>query len=109
MPIWYLNHSPLFVVSFRGTAHGGDESTVNVGSYNSTDPGLKQNHGPSYRQIIDWDHISSSVFVTGPGQSGHILSKNYDSMVDQWGNVEYEFMTMNPEIEDTLTLYPSTD
>lgn len=64
---------------------GGDAFTVKV---NYLTP-QKTSWSAGYRQIIDlsdWDH---SLSVITPGQSGHFMSRFYDSQMSIWQNGEY--------------------
>lgn len=102
-----LTASPLACIADRSVEHGGDFSCVNVGTIDSDDEHLGQSHGPSYRQVLDWsDILAHSVFVHGPGQSGNILSRNYDSLVSLWGPGAYLGMDPREFVDDVLTLQP---
>ena len=101
-----LTASPLACIADRSVSHGGDFSCVNVGTLDK-DEWMGQSHGPSYRQVLDWaDILATSVWVHGPGQSGNILSRNYDSLVSYWGQGQYLGMDPREYVDDILTLQP---
>jgi len=64
----------------------GSANTINAtgwsfdGDYSIAD---KFGH-PSMRMIIDLNNFDNSRTVLPTGQSGHVLSKNYDDQVDNW-------------------------
>lgn len=102
-----LGGSPLACAANRPVAHGGDFSTVNVGGYDPEKSSMPQSHGPSYRQIVDWsggDAEAHSVFVHGPGQSGNILSEQYDDLVGAWAHGDYLRMHPDEPLESVLTI-----
>ena len=41
-------------------------------------------HGAGVRAVFDLADLDKSVFVLGPGQSGHVLSKHYDDLLTSW-------------------------
>jgi penicillin amidase len=71
-----LSASPLACVADRDVAHGGDEYTVNVGTFGfSRDEGdasqYAQTHGPSYRHVVDLAAPdAASLFVHPMGADG---------------------------------------
>ncbi len=88
-----LNGSLLQCLSNRQAAHGGDDSTVNVGAMSLTMGGaFTQTAGPSVRQIFDMANLDNSRFVIPMGQDGNILSSNYDTMLPKWAAGQYELM-----------------
>lgn len=106
-----LGASPLACMANRKVAHGGDHSTINVGSVDidnesdSDTDGLLQTHGSSYRHIIDWSDVeNNSEWIFGPGQSGNLLSTNYDDLVPLWADGQYLSMTSNAKINNELTI-----
>jgi hypothetical protein len=111
-------------ITNRKARKGGDFSSPNVGSCNyfaTIDPdekdfyGLKndeftlpQRHAASYRMIVDLreedgngngnnddDDEKKSMLMMPLGQSGNVLTKNYDSLLESWSNGEYELMEMD--------------
>lgn len=66
---------------------------------------------PTYRQIIDLDDVSRSVFIGVPGQSGHIASPHYADLVDDHLNLRYrpllwDATDIEANAEGRLTLTP---
>jgi penicillin amidase len=63
----------------RRVGAGGDALTVN--------PVMRSGDRliiSSYRQVVDLADLDASRFVTTLGQSGHVLSRNYDDMLERW-------------------------
>ena len=84
-----LGQSPLSCLADRTVAHGGDFSTINVGSGALDDKEFPQTAGPSYREIVDLSDPDSSVFLNPLGQDGNIFSPQYDSLLDAWADGDY--------------------
>eukprot|EP00300_Choanocystis_sp_HF-7_P015074 c18926_g1_i1.p1 GENE.c18926_g1_i1~~c18926_g1_i1.p1 ORF type:complete len:207 (+),score=37.36 c18926_g1_i1:182-802(+) len=82
-----LNQSPLRCLSDRGAAHGGDQATPNVGTYDIKT--FRQQRGPSYRHIVDLGDLDQSLFVNPLGNSGDLLSLNYDSFRRKYAEDAY--------------------
>lgn len=58
---------------------GGDDTTVNIGPFSGyVNSRYSQYHAASYRQIIDMNSDSEIRFEQMTGQSGNILSENFD-------------------------------
>ena len=64
---------------------GGDGNTVN----NTSGPGFRQNHGASFREILDVSDWDRSVATSVPGQSGQPGSPHYDDLLRLWGEGRY--------------------
>jgi len=108
-----LGASPLACVANRETPHGGDKSTVNVGTIDwDHEEDLQMQHGSSYRQIIDWSHGGGdgvglrSQFIFAPGQSGNILSSHYDDLIGMWSHGGYVAIDPKDNVDSTLTIKP---
>ena len=84
-----LNASFAKCIANRAVPHGGDDYTVNVGHYDYDDAAMRQHHGPSYRQIVDFSDLDGSLFLNPLGQYGLELSAHYDDLVEMWSNGEY--------------------
>jgi penicillin amidase len=127
-----LGKTPLACLANRYADHGGDWSTVNVGSFTlpsqrymaqlraggkydngkankaafegslksmweaeAKAPLFEQTAGPSYRGVYDLETVGKhgvteqSVFLNPLGQSGNILSKNYDNLLQDWATTQY--------------------
>jgi penicillin amidase len=57
--------------------------------YNYDDREMAQNHGPSYRQIVDFSDLEASLFLNPLGQSGLQLTEQYDDLITKWSSGEY--------------------
>jgi penicillin G amidase len=64
---------------------GGDGNTVN----NTSGPGFRQNHGASFREILDVSDWDRSVATSVPGQSGQPGSKHYGDLLPLWAEGKY--------------------
>jgi penicillin G amidase len=80
---------PLF---HRNIANGGDDNTVNVAPI-QLDGLYYQDWVVSYRQIVDLGALNNSLFMQTTGQSGNVLSGQYDNLVERHRDVEYLSMT----------------
>ncbi|QXF35448.1 penicillin acylase family protein [Photorhabdus luminescens] len=89
----------------RDIATNGGKYTVNVGIY---DDDFKNIVGPGYRQIIDLADIdNNSLFILSLGQSGNILHKNYDDMLQLWQKSDY-IKLYNNNLIKKLSFEPSS-
>lgn len=82
-----LSKSPLARFADRTLPHGGDESTVNVGSYDPSS--FEMTAGPSYRQVVSLADPGDSRFVMPMGESGNLLSSHYDDLLPLWQDGRY--------------------
>ncbi|MFQ5577582.1 MAG: penicillin acylase family protein [Anaerolineae bacterium] len=99
--------APLKSIFHRQIANGGDTYTVNVAPVRYSDAYL-QYHVPSYREIIDLNNLTGSLFMHTTGQSGNIFSPHYDDLIERHQAVEYLPMSFgrNNVSGQTLTLRP---
>ena len=118
-----LHSSPLACLADRTVGHGGDFSTVNVGGFVIDDPApataggggspnmFLQKHGPSYRHISDLSDLNgNSVFLNPPGQSGELLSDEYDSLLAMWKSGRYlEMKSANYDVKESYMVKPLLD
>jgi len=64
---------------------GGDGNTVN----NTSGSNFRQNHGASFREILDVSDWDRSVATSVPGQSGQPGSKHYGDLLPLWAEGKY--------------------
>lgn len=64
---------------------GGDANTV----FATSGPGFRQNHGASFREILDMADWDRSVATNVPGQSGQPGSKHYGDLLPLWAEGRY--------------------
>jgi penicillin amidase len=64
---------------------GGDGNTVN----NTSGPNFRQNHGASFREILDAGDWDRSVATSVPGQSGQPGSRHYGDLLPLWAEGRY--------------------
>lgn len=84
---------------------GGDRSIVNATS---------ENHGPSWRMIVEMTSPPIAIGIYPGGQSGNPGSKYYDNFIDDWAEGKYHSLnflqssTSTDAIISTQTLTPAT-
>ncbi len=85
--------APLFE---RRLDSGGSPNTINVANaeYRKAD-GYVQTRGASFRQVIEVGGISSYLFQNSSGQSGNLLSVNYDDLSEMFDAFEYRELEMS--------------
>ena len=69
----------------------GDNFTVNSLWRTSLD-GYRCIGGVSFRMILDFNDLGSSMAVAPPGQSGHPMSEHYSDMIEPWVKGYYHQM-----------------
>lgn len=85
---------------------GGDRSIVNATS---------ENHGPSWRMIVEMTSPPTAIGIYPGGQSGNPGSKYYDNFIDDWAAGHYHsfnFIQSDDHTEGvigTQTLIPATN
>ncbi len=85
---------------------GGDRNIVNATS---------EDHGPSWRMIVEMTSPPTALGIYPGGQSGNPGSKYYDNFIDDWAKGEYHslnFLQSNEAtngIIGTQTLKPATN
>lgn len=85
---------------------GGDRNIVNATS---------ENHGPSWRMIVEMTSPPTALGIYPGGQSGNPGSKYYDNFIDDWAAGEYhslQFLQSNQPTDaiiGTQTLNPAND
>lgn len=63
-------------------ATDGDDFTVNRGTY--LPDGFRHIHGAGLRAVYDLSDLSASRFIIATGQSGNVLSRHYDDLMESW-------------------------
>ena len=85
---------------------GGDRGIVNATS---------ENHGPSWRMIVEMTSPPTAIGIYPGGQSGNPGSKYYDNFIDDWASGKYHnlnFLQSNEATDviiGTQTLTPTTN
>jgi len=85
---------------------GGDRNIVNATS---------ENHGPSWRMIVEMTSPPTALGIYPGGQSGNPGSKYYDNFIDDWAAGKYHSLnflqsnTATDKIIGTQTLTPVTN
>ncbi|MDX2031753.1 MAG: penicillin acylase family protein [Blastocatellia bacterium] len=73
------------VFNLPSVEKGGDGNTVN----NTSGPNFRQNHGASFREILDVSDWDNSVATSVPGQSGQPGSPHYGDLLSMWAEGRY--------------------
>lgn len=101
-----LSHVPLLNrLSDSRLAHGGDDFTVNRGSYIPGD--FTQVHGAGLRVVFDLGNLDNSTFILAGGQSGNPLSRHYADMLTDWVANKSQPITKPRAGAASITLEPS--
>jgi len=85
---------------------GGDRNIVNATS---------ENHGPSWRMIVEMTSPPEALGIYPGGQSGNPGSKYYDNFIDDWAAGKYHSLhflqsdEITGDVIGTQTLTPATD
>jgi penicillin G amidase len=87
---------------------GGDVYTVN----NTYGQNFRQNHGASFREILDVSDWDRSVATSVPGQSGQPGSKHYADLLPLWAEGKYfpllySKQKVEASAKERLTLEPA--
>lgn len=91
----------------RRIGNGGSPDSVNVANFSLDKSGYVQDFGAGFRQLIALaPDAVEHLYMNSTGQSGNVMSKHYDDMVEPFRNVEYAAMREG-EGKDTVTLVPS--
>jgi len=106
-------HNPFSQVPYlkflfhRSIENGGDKYTLNVASHKAANP-FSQTHHPSLRMLLDLEDWNRQKIILGTGQSGHLLSPQYDDLMEPHRDGEYFTVSFgNPKMEgETLILNP---
>ncbi len=88
---------------------GGDGFTVDVGQYwlNDAKTPFANRHAASMRTLFDLADLENSQFIYQTGQSGLVFSQRYRDMRDEWAQVRYRPLQMQPvAYTHSLTLKP---
>ena len=73
-----------------GVAAGHNERVGDVYTVNNTyGQNFRQNHGASFREILDVSDWDRSVATKVPGQSGQPGSKHYGDLLPMWAEGKY--------------------
>jgi penicillin amidase len=74
---------PLF--NLPAVERGGDGNTVN----NTSGTNFRQNHGASFREVLDLSDWDKSTATSVPGQSGQPQSRHYSDLLPLWAEGRY--------------------
>ncbi len=89
-------------------ATGGDDFTVQRGSFLEAAPGVFHNvHGAGMRAVYDLADLDDSRFVIATGQSGSPLSPHWGDLLDPWRQGETITLPRDGSPPQVLVLEPS--
>lgn len=101
----YQDHEVLGKVAFinwftniRQDTAGGDNTLMRARTSGQGATPYANIHAASYRAVVDFADLDSSVFIISTGQSGHPLSPHYDDLARLWRRGEYIPMSLDPEL-----------
>jgi penicillin amidase len=88
---------------------GGDGFTVNRGSFSASTSArpFRHFHGASLRAIYDLNDLTRSRFALAGGQSGHLMSRDYGSLLGRWTEGQYFHPPVEADAARRLTLQPA--
>lgn len=88
---------------------GGDGFTVNRGTFSASTSArpFRHVHGATLRAIYDFNDLSQSRFALAGGQSGHLLSQDYGSLLEPWKEGRYFTAPADAAGARRLTLQPT--
>ena len=66
---------------------------------------MTDNHGPSWRMIIEMDEQPNGFGIYPGGQSGNPGSKYYDNFIDDWAKGDYFKIQLMPKDVDASTVF----
>jgi penicillin amidase len=89
---------------------GGDGFTVNRGSFSASTAArpFRHFHGATLRAIYDLGDLSRSRFALAGGQSGHLMSPDYGSLLGPWSGGRYFRPPVEADGVRRLTLQPTS-
>jgi len=91
----------------RRISNGGSENSINVASASyELSEGYVQRFGPGFRQVIAMGEQTDHWFVNSTGQSGNLLSTNYDDMIEPFRNGKYFSLSNEKSAHSVFRLLP---
>ena len=82
--------------NIRQTTSGGDNTLMRAKTKNHGKNPFENVHAAGFRMIVDFSDLESSLFIISTGQSGHLLSNQYDNLANLWKRGEYIPMVLDP-------------
>jgi penicillin amidase len=93
----------------RRVGNGGSPDSINVASYSfNKSGGYVQDFGAGVRQLLQLGPAGiEHLYMNSTGQSGNVMSSNYDDMIERFRNVDYLSLTASGDGRtELLTLMP---
>jgi len=84
----------LFKLNIGPFETGGSSTTINNGEYSFSNP-FNQVSGASFRRIVDFSNLDSTLFILTSGQSGNPKSLHYNDQTDLYLNGQYRSILFN--------------
>lgn len=86
---------------------GGDDFTVQRGSFSVNEDGLfVQHHGAGLRAVYDLDDLDASRFTIATGQSGNVFSRHWSDFFIRWTKGSALTLPKRAEMPSVLFLDP---
>jgi penicillin amidase len=106
-----LGYLPVIGRFFRFTIPvAGDGTTIAAAAYYPT--GTEQTvftamHGPEFRAVFDLADLDGSLFIIAPGESGTLLSRHANDLLQSWRDGDDITLPAEPAVvANTMTLEP---
>ena len=84
-----------WLMNIEHETSGGDETIMRGMTEMRGETPYANVHASGFRAVYDLDDLDRSLVIISTGQSGHILSRFYDSLSELWRTGQYIPMTMN--------------
>ncbi len=85
---WFAN--------IRQETPGGDNTLLRGQTRGSGSAPFTNVHASGFRGVFDFSDPDSSVMIIATGESGHLLSRNYDDLSVLWRQGQYIPMSLDP-------------
>ncbi len=82
------------LVNIEQETSGGDYTLQRAKTAGTGPEPYRNVHAAGYRAVYDFADLDRSVFIIATGQSGHLLSRNYEDLSRKWRIGEYIPMSM---------------
>jgi len=84
--------------NIKQSTSGGDDTLMRAKTKNYGQNPFENVHSAGFRMIVDFSDLESSLYIVSTGQSGHLLSNQYDNLASLWKRGEYIPMVLDPDL-----------
>ena len=84
--------------NIKQSTSGGDDTLMRAKTKNYGQNPFENVHSAGFRMIVDFSDLESSLYIISTGQSGHLLSNQYDNLANLWKRGEYIPMVLDPDL-----------